>query len=268
MRFLSDEARDQCYSDIGRALPPPVVNTEEQRRCRTCTAIEAFNDLQPANAYEAHLAVTIVLCSAHAVDSLREAGVYQDDFVKMTRCRAQAASMLREARAAKRILVQEQKHWAMLEVAADAARTRLASSAPPQPAFRTAPPAAPATAPPVPASAPPVPASAPEPAPAPEQSPVPPLHLVATEASPPRTQAEAAPAPSLEAITRAEAFVHDNILAAAQIRHERGISPQCKAAFGRALPADAAVIDALVRGRSDLLVALDGLHDELLDAAA
>ena len=51
------------------------------------TAVEAFDALNPAGAYEGRLAVQVVLCGAHAADSLREAGLRQDDFAKMTRCR-------------------------------------------------------------------------------------------------------------------------------------------------------------------------------------
>ena len=266
MRFISDETRRQCYTDISRALPPPVLDIERDDRSRIGTAVEAFNDLQPGTAYEAQLAVTIVLCGAHAMDCLRDAGVYRDDFAKMTRCRAQAASMMREARAAKRILVQEQKQWALLELATDAARIRLGPSAPPSQAA----PAPVQAAPPASAAAP-TPAAAP--APAPRHQPAPRLHLVATAAAPPSApaaapsaQAEVAP-PSPEAIARAEAFVSANILAAAQIRAERGITPDCRKAFGRTLPTDPAMLDALVRGSSDMLDALDGLHEELRDAA-
>ena len=57
--------------------------------------------------------------------------------------------------------------------------------------------------------------------------------------------------------------------AAAQIRHDRGVTPRNKAFFRHlTLPTDPAVIDALVRGTSDLLTLLDEVGGETLDEAA
>jgi hypothetical protein len=59
------------------------------------------------------------------------------------------------------------------------------------------------------------------------------------------------------------------MMAAAQIRHDRGVTPQSKAYFHNlTLPTDPAMIDALVRGTSDVLTVLDELGGETLDAAA
>jgi hypothetical protein len=219
MSALSTVARNEYYVELGKALPPPVIDKPEYRERRYTTAVETFEALRPGDAYEARLAVRIVLCGAHAVDSLREAGVYRDEFAKMTRCRAQAASMMREERAAKRTLAQEQK----VRLAAEA----VAGSAPVQPAAAS---------------------------------------VAAPQAAPPPVQA--AP-PSPEAIARAEAFALENGVAAAQIRHDRGVTPQNKAYFHHVtLPTDPAVIDALVRGSSDLLTVLDEVGGETLDDVA
>ena len=55
-------------------------------------------------------------------------------------------------------------------------------------------------------------------------------------------------------------------VAAAQIRQNGGITAKCRAYF-RDLPTDPAVIDALVRGLSDVLTVLDDAAGEMLDAA-
>ena len=248
MSHLSDAARLEYYLAIGAALPPPVEATDAHRESRLGTAIEAFNALRPGNAYEALLAVEIVLCGAHAIDCLRFAGLHQDDFNKTGICRNQAASMLREARAAKRILAQEQK-------------LRLGTAAMPatswSPPSETVPaqPAAPHAA-----SLPSVPAADPAAETTPAHETAAPLHLV-TEDAPAQ--------PTPDAIAQAEAFTLDNVIAAAQIREDGGVTPHNQILFrGVELPADPAVIDALARGSSPILDALDGLNAELLDVAA
>ncbi len=55
----------------------------------------------------------------------------------------------------------------------------------------------------------------------------------------------------------------EHSVAAAQIRHDRGVTPQNKAYFHEVtFPTDPAVIDALVRGTSDLLTLLDEIGGE------
>ncbi len=78
-----------------------------------------------------------------------------------------------------------------------------------------------------------------------------------------------APPPSPEAIANGEAYVEENVVAAAQIRHDRGVTPQSTAYFRHlTLPADPVLIDALVRGASQTLTILDDIGGETLDAAA
>jgi hypothetical protein len=258
MSALSTIARREYYAELGNSLPPPVLATPENRERRLTTAVEAFEALRPGDAYEARLAVQVVLCGAHAAESLRAAGVYREDFAKSSRCHAQAASMMRQERATKRMLAQEQKVRLATEAVANTPKAQSsAASAPlPQAEPQTA-------APPVQAAA-----AAPRLAPVatPAAAPVPAgalLRPAATQAAPPPAP------PSPEAIAKAEAFAGENIVAAAQIRHDRGVTPQSTAYFRHAaLPTDPAVIDALVHGTSDLLTLLNEVGGKDLDEAA
>ena len=282
MSALSPTARHEYYVELGNALPPPVLDERELRQRRLVTAVEAFEALRPGDAFEARLAVQIVLTGAHAADSLREAGMYREDFAKRTRCRAQASSMLREERAAKRMLAQEQKLRLAAEAVASAlpANPATASAPPPQAELQTErraepPPVQAAAAPPQPASAPAVPVpetvaktDAAIHAAAPRPHPVAPRHPPAALSAPSPVPAGSAPAPSPEAIAGPRPSCR-KLVAAAQIRHDRGVTPQNKAYFTSVtLPTDPAVIDALVRGTSDTLTMLDEVGGEMLDQAA
>ena len=245
MSALSAVARREYYAELGNSLPPPVYRTPEYRQRRLTTAVEAFEALRPGDAYEARLAVQVVLCGAHAAENLREAGIHRENFAKMMRCRAQAASMMREERAAKRMLAQEQKMRLATEAVTSTPKTQsdTASAQPPQAELQApSPPAQAAAAPP----------------PAPMAAPV-----------PSAMQAGSVPPPSPEAIANAEAYALKNSAAAAQIRHDRGVTPQNKAYFRHlTLPTDPALIDALVRGTTLTLTLLDDVGGETLDAAA
>ena len=212
MSALSAIARREYYAQLGDSLPPPVLDKPEYRERRLTTAVETFEALRPGDAYEARLAVQIVLCGAHAAESLRAAGVYREDFAKSSRCHAQAASMMRQERATKRVLAQEQKVRLATEAVANSPRAQPAASAaaPPQAEPQAAPP------PVQPAAAAPRPA----PAPAPMAAPAPagaPLRPAATQAARPAATPTAPPpaSPTPEAIAKAEAFAQENIVAAA-----------------------------------------------------
>jgi hypothetical protein len=247
MSALSTTARREYCAELANALPPPVLDKPEYRERRIITAVEAFEALRPGDADEARLAVQIVLCGAHAAESLRAAGVYREDFAKSSRCHAQAASIMRQERATRRMLAQEQKVRLAVEAVANTPQTQpttasaLPPQAEPQAASLLAQAAAAATARLAPVAAP----------------------------APPAMQAGSAPPPSPEAIAKAEAFAQKNIVAAAQIRHDRGVTPQNQAYLRHvALPTDPAVIDALVRGTSAVLAVLDEVGGEELDAVA
>jgi hypothetical protein len=225
MSALSTSARHEYYLKLGGGLPPPVPHNQENHERRLTTAIETFEDLRPGDAYEASLAVTIVLSGAHAVECLREAGVYHDDYAKRARCRAQASSMMRAENSAKRTLEREQKVRLVGEAVARTVRGEPVAGAPQ-----------------------PVPLE------------VEPLHLDVAQDAGAAVPAPAgsAPPPSPEAIAQAETYTHKNIMTAAQIRHDGGVTPENKAYFRHlTLPSDPAVIDALVRGVSDTLRLLD-----------
>ena len=214
MSALSPTARREYYLELGNSLPLPVVDQPENREPRLTAALEAFDALCPGDAYEGRLAVQIVLCGAHAAECLHEAGVYRVDYAKRTRCRAQAATMMREERAARRMLAQEQK-------------VRLAGEAVANP-----------------------PEEQPVPVPLPQAEPpaLPPVQAEAATQPVPVPQ-PAATAPSPEAIAQAQAFAQKHKAAAAWIRNDRGVTRRCRAHFRRVtMPTDPAVIDALVRG--------------------
>jgi nucleotide-binding universal stress UspA family protein len=261
MSSLSPAAANEFYADLRDSLPPPVNPTPELRERRLTTAIETFNALRPANAYEARLAVKVVVCGAHGIDALRLASVFHDDFVKMSRCRAQAARMMRDEQAAKRTLDQEQKARRAVEA--------VAGSAPVRPAIASALPHAEPQAGSLPLHAAVLTPQAPAAAPTAASVAGAPRHPGAANPASQTAAAESVPPPSPEAIAKAEAFIEENIAAAAQIRRDRGVTPQNKAHFpDLTLPMDPETIDALVRGTSDLLTLLDEVGGEDLDNAA
>ena len=128
---LAPYARLEYHLELSHSLPPPVPDQPEYRERRLTAAIEAFEALCPGDAFEARLAVQVILCGAHAVESLREANLYPEDFSGMTRCRAQAAGMMREERAARRMLAQVQKQRLAAEAVAAAAPAQPAAAPPP-----------------------------------------------------------------------------------------------------------------------------------------
>ncbi len=290
MSALSTAARHEYYNELEKSLPTPVINQLEYRERRLATAVEAFEALRPGDAYEGRLAVRIVLCGAYAAECLREADCYRGNYAKRTHCRAQAASMMRGENSAKRMLEREQRVRLAAEAVTEAGPERpAAAGAPPQRSeVQAAPPPTQATSPSTQAASPPTQAAALAPSPdqaaaavklsvqtaaaAPPPVPVqpaatPPRPVAANRAAPP-VQAASAPPPSPEAIAKAEAFALEDVVAAAQIRHDRGVTPRNKANFHRlTLPSDPAVIDALVRGGSAVLNVLDGIGGEMRDAA-
>ena len=96
--------RREIFARLCGELPPPVPDTPDLRAARDEDSMDAVVALHPADAFEARLAVRIVAMDAHAGDCLRSAGLAVDDPEKIRRCRAQAASMARQADAALRSL--------------------------------------------------------------------------------------------------------------------------------------------------------------------
>ena len=268
MSALSAIAKYEFYVELGNSMPPPVLDKLEYRERRLTTVIETFEALHPGDAYEARLAVKVVLCGVHVVECLRLAGVYREDFAKTTRCRAQAASLMREERAAARMLAQEQKlRRAGAAVAgAGPARPATASVPPPWTDFKTEQPVQ--AAPPV-QTVPSTQAAEPAPQPAPASPEIAPPRPAPTPAATAHVQAGSAPPRPTKATVKAEVFAQKHIAAAAQIRHDRGVTPRSRAYFHDVtLPSDPAVIDALVHGTSDVLSSLDEVGAETLGKAA
>ena len=100
--------RREIFARLCSELPPSVADTPDLRAKRDEDAMDAVVALHPDDAFEARLAVRIVAMDAHAGDSLRSAGLAVNDPMEVRRCRAQAASMARQADAALRSLLRIQ----------------------------------------------------------------------------------------------------------------------------------------------------------------
>jgi hypothetical protein len=101
-------SRRETFARLCEELPPAVANTPDLRAKRDEEAMDAVVALHPDNAFEVRLAVRIVALDAHAGDSLRSAGLAVNDLMEVRRCRAQAASMARQADAVLRSLLRIQ----------------------------------------------------------------------------------------------------------------------------------------------------------------
>jgi hypothetical protein len=103
--------RDVYYQTLHllrAALPKPVSDSEEDLVRRDHAAIAAIACLLPANADEAGLAAQYVGASAQAMDCLRSAQLDPADRSLAMKCTAQAASMMRQARGARSLLMRVQ----------------------------------------------------------------------------------------------------------------------------------------------------------------
>jgi hypothetical protein len=139
----------EVFANLCTTLPPPATDTAEAREMRDNLAMSAVAALHPADAFEALLAVTVVVADFYASDCLRLATEHRDDYAKTMRCRAQACAMMRQMQRVLRTLEQMQ------------AARRAAIPA-------TAPTASPRATAPHPAATPAVPAAQPDPAPQPD----------------------------------------------------------------------------------------------------
>jgi hypothetical protein len=88
----------EVFADLCAGLPPLASDTPETRAARDDLAMAAVAALHPTDVIEAKHAVAIVTADAYAADSLRLAGECRTDVAVTLRCRAQAASLLREMR--------------------------------------------------------------------------------------------------------------------------------------------------------------------------
>jgi hypothetical protein len=90
------------------SLPPPPTSAPEDRVRRDNAAIAQVAALLPADADEANLAATYVAANAQAMESLRLAREYPGDPNVILKCTAQAASMMRQARGTRSLLLRVQ----------------------------------------------------------------------------------------------------------------------------------------------------------------
>jgi hypothetical protein len=87
------------------ALPAPATDTPEDLRRRDYAAISQIAAMLPANGEEAMLAAQFVAASAQALDCLRLVRQHAADSPLGLKCLAQAASMMRQARSARSLLL-------------------------------------------------------------------------------------------------------------------------------------------------------------------
>jgi hypothetical protein len=103
--------RDMYYHlvhTLRTSLPPPITDTPEDQIRRDNAAIAQIASLLPANADEANIAAQYVAAGAQALDSLRLAREHAADTPRVLKCVAQAASMMRESRGARSLLLRVQ----------------------------------------------------------------------------------------------------------------------------------------------------------------
>src|SRR5215469_14693429 len=121
-----DTARANCrfyFAKLCEEFPkPPDGIDPDTWAARKNKAMDAVLALQPDNDAECLFAVRVVSADAQAGDALRCAGLAADDPDKVGKCRAQAASMMRQSDAALRSLLRLQaireKHEAAMHPSA------------------------------------------------------------------------------------------------------------------------------------------------------
>src|SRR6266849_1948915 len=90
-------------------LPPPLSDNPDDLARRDHAAIARIAALVPANAAEADLAAQFVAASEQWKDCLRLAQLSETTPEPAAKCRAQAISMMREAKSALRLLLKLQE---------------------------------------------------------------------------------------------------------------------------------------------------------------
>ena len=98
----------QIVHTLRAGLPPPATDSEENLVRRDNAAIAEVASLLPANAEEVALAAQFVAANAQALDCLRLAREHAADPSRVLKCTAQSASMMRQARGARALLLRVQ----------------------------------------------------------------------------------------------------------------------------------------------------------------
>jgi hypothetical protein len=116
---LPDPLAREIYAALCTSLPSPASATPEGRASRDERAMTAVAHYLPENAAEAELAAQIVAADFHAKDALRAAAaaLAVEDAPEARRCRAQAASMMRQMHAGVRTLQRMQAEREKAETA-------------------------------------------------------------------------------------------------------------------------------------------------------
>lgn len=94
----------ETFATLCASLPPPISDLPEDRDARDEAAVQAVAALRPGNAFEARLAVQIVLADAHAKDCLRQAAQPGIEPKEVNRARAFACSLMRQMQSGLRAL--------------------------------------------------------------------------------------------------------------------------------------------------------------------
>ena len=95
---LPNSIAREVFAKLCDSLAPPRADTPEALAARDELAMAAVAALHPTDALDAMLAIDIVLAEACYADAVRQAGEYRGDLAATNRCRAQAATMLRQMR--------------------------------------------------------------------------------------------------------------------------------------------------------------------------
>ena len=120
---LPREALSAVILILRATLPPPLLDTPAEWALRDRVAMAAVASLQPVTAAEGRLAAQFVAADAHASECLRLATERARQWEVSRKCRAQAMSMMRESRAALRMLLRLQAERRALAKDAAAAGT-------------------------------------------------------------------------------------------------------------------------------------------------
>ncbi len=103
--------RDMYYQlvhDLCGSLPTPLTDSPEDLLRRNNAAIAQVASMLPANAEEASIAGRVVLANAQAMEALRESRKPDLAIKVILQCSAQSASMMRQANAARSLLLRIQ----------------------------------------------------------------------------------------------------------------------------------------------------------------
>ena len=98
----------QVIHTLCAALPPPVSDSPEDLIRRDNDAIARVASMLPANADEAHLAVQCVAAQVMALDCSRLARRHDLDTAPVLKCHTMSLAMMRQASAARRLLLRVQ----------------------------------------------------------------------------------------------------------------------------------------------------------------